>query len=70
MGCVNVHCRCEEGSTWRVITQIAEREHYDLIVLSTHGRTGIDRLMMGSVAEKVVQHATCPVLVVRSEPDA
>jgi nucleotide-binding universal stress UspA family protein len=69
IGCVNVHCRCEEGSAWRVITQIAEREHYDLIVLSTHGRRGFDRLM-GSVAEKVVQHASCPVLVVRSEPNA
>jgi nucleotide-binding universal stress UspA family protein len=40
----------------------AERERCDLIVMGTHGRTGIRRLLMGSVAEGVVRKATCPVL--------
>ena len=39
----------------------------DLLVMGTHGRTGISHLLLGSVAEKVVRHATCPVLVVRSQ---
>lgn len=49
------------------ITNYAHRSGADLIVLSTHGRTGVARLLMGSVAEKVTRHAPCPVLAVRSE---
>jgi nucleotide-binding universal stress UspA family protein len=37
-----------------------------LIVLATHGETGLKHLLMGSTAERVVQHATCPVLTVKS----
>jgi len=40
-------------------------ETYDLVVVSTHGRTGLRRLMLGSVAETIVRRATCPVLVAR-----
>ncbi|HYL80689.1 MAG TPA: universal stress protein [Candidatus Acidoferrum sp.] len=40
-------------------------EGADLVVVSTHGRSGLTRLVMGSVAEKVIRHATCPVFVVR-----
>lgn len=47
------------------IIEKAAGEGADLIVMSTHGRTGADHLIMGSVAEKVVARATCPVLVVR-----
>ncbi len=64
---MTVHGRLEEGSTWRAITRVAKEDRYDLIVVSTHGRAGLDRLVMGSVAEKVVRHAPCPVLVVRPE---
>jgi nucleotide-binding universal stress UspA family protein len=39
-----------------------------LIVLGTHGRTGLARLMMGSVAEKVMRGATCPVVTVKTPP--
>ncbi len=46
------------------ILDIAEREQVDLIMLATHGRGGIDRLMLGSVADRVVHHARCPVLLV------
>lgn len=47
------------------ICNYAEKEGVDLIVLSTHGRTGLAHLLIGSVAEKVVRHAPCPVLTVR-----
>ncbi|MCK5448496.1 MAG: universal stress protein, partial [Gemmatimonadetes bacterium] len=41
-----------------------EKHGVDLIVIGTHGRTGVPRLLIGSVAERVVRHASCPVLVV------
>ncbi len=47
------------------IIRAAKEMGMDLIVVSTHGRTGLGRVLMGSVAEKVVRHAGCPVLVVR-----
>ncbi len=50
------------------IVQMAEGAGYDLIVMSTRGRTGVNRLFMGSVAEHVVRHAPCPVLTIRKEP--
>lgn len=53
------------GSPHREIQQIASRTHADLIVISTHGMTGLLHLVMGSVAERVVRHAPCSVLVVK-----
>ena len=47
------------------ITRYAKREQIDLIVMGTHGRTGVTHLLMGSVAEHVVRTAPCPVLTVR-----
>jgi nucleotide-binding universal stress UspA family protein len=47
------------------IVRIAEDEGAELIVLGTHGRTGVTRLLMGSVAEAIVRRAPCPVLVYR-----
>jgi nucleotide-binding universal stress UspA family protein len=55
----------EVGSPARVILETAERERCDLIVVGTHGRSGLRRLMIGSVAEHVIRHARCPVLTVR-----
>ena len=49
------------------IVDYAEKEGVDLIVISTHGRTGLRRMMIGSVAERVVRHAHCPVLTLRSK---
>jgi len=49
------------------ICHYATKENTDLIVLSTHGRTGLSHLLIGSVAEKVVRHAPCPVLTLRSK---
>lgn len=49
------------------IVQSAQGWNADLIVMGTHGRTGLARLLMGSVAEHVVRHATCPVLTIKPE---
>jgi nucleotide-binding universal stress UspA family protein len=48
---------------------IGVSKDYDLIVMGTLGRTGLDHLLMGSVAEKVVRFASCPVLVIRGHRD-
>ncbi len=53
-----------EGEPWRVITEMAERDVFDIIVMGTHGRSGFAHLALGSVAERVVRHAPCPVLTV------
>jgi hypothetical protein len=53
------------GVPWREITQLASSLGADLVVVGTAGRTGLARMTLGSVAEKVVRHAGCPVLVVR-----
>jgi nucleotide-binding universal stress UspA family protein len=54
----------ENVSAPLAICDDADRKAVDLIVIGTHGRTGMPRLLIGSVAEKVVRHANCPVLVV------
>ncbi len=56
------------GSPAQEIIRAARQEQVGLIVMSTHGRTGLKRLLMGSVAEAVVRGAPCPVLVYRA-PD-
>ena len=52
------------------VLRLADEVRCDLIVLGTHGRTGLGRLLMGSVAEQVVRRAHCPVLTVRHLPPA
>lgn len=54
------------GEPSDVICRYAADGDCDLIVMTTHGRTGLSRLLMGSVAEHVMRHAPCPVLNVRS----
>ncbi|MFB6249303.1 MAG: universal stress protein [Salinibacter sp.] len=49
------------------IHEYVEERAIDLVVMGTHGRRGIDRLMLGNVADKIVRHATCPVMTVREE---
>ncbi len=56
------------GSPFLEIIHAARSENADLIVMGTHGRTGIAHVLMGSVAERVVQKAHCPVLTIR-HPD-
>jgi nucleotide-binding universal stress UspA family protein len=53
------------GPAYLAITDAAECHRADLIVLATHGRTGLVHLLLGSVAERVARMATCPVLTVR-----
>ena len=56
-----------EGSPKVEIVQYARKHNIDLIVLATHGRSGLAHVLMGSVAESVVRTAPCPVLTVRPE---
>jgi nucleotide-binding universal stress UspA family protein len=57
----------EAGDEAGMILDMAMDEEVDLIVMATHGRSGISRWMLGSVTEKVLRHAPCPVLVVRED---
>lgn len=53
------------GCAAESILYLAEAEHVDLIVIGTHGKTGLSRLLMGSVAEALMRRAKCPVLTVK-----
>lgn len=53
------------GATAEAIVEYAEKKNVQLIVVGTHGRSGVAKLLMGSVAERVVRTAHCPVLTVR-----
>lgn len=55
------------GDAAKVIVQTASDLSADVVIVGTHGRTGVQRVMMGSTAESVVRHAGCPVLVVRAK---
>jgi nucleotide-binding universal stress UspA family protein len=63
---VRMEHRLEEGDAITQILRVARETGCDLIVMGTHGRTGLGRLLMGSVAEQVVRQASCPVLTVRA----
>ena len=56
----------KEGEPYEKITQLAKEKNADVIFLGSHGRTGLARLLMGSVAEKVIGYAPCPVLISKS----
>lgn len=56
------------GSPVEQITDYVAKENIDLIITSTHGRSGLQRAFIGSTAERVVRHASCPVLVVSNRP--
>ncbi|HEY4175475.1 MAG TPA: universal stress protein [Kofleriaceae bacterium] len=65
-GAPSVERVLRSGSAWNEIVEVAKDDPLiDLIVIGTHGRTGISRALVGSVAEQVVRHAPCPVLVMR-----
>ncbi len=57
-----------EGEPAAEIVRVAREHQCDLIVMGTHGRTGLQRLLMGSIAEQVMRRAPCPVLTVKSSP--
>lgn len=62
---VQVQASMSIGSPAREIVMKAEREKVDLIIMGTHGRTGMEHVLLGSVAEKVVRLSRCPVLTIR-----
>jgi len=57
------------GEAASTILELAEKEGHDLIVMGTHGRRGISRVLLGSVAQKIVARAHCPVLTLHVAPD-
>lgn len=68
-GVKRVESRLSNGSAATEIVDAARELSCDLVVVGTHGRTGFARVLLGSVAEKVVRHASCSVLVVRPDHD-
>lgn len=65
-GSVTVRPHVEQGPPPDTLLRVIEEGKYDLVVMGTHGRTGLARLVLGSVAQKVAARAPCPVLTVRS----
>lgn len=61
-----VSVQLREGVPYDEIVGVAKKLKADIIIITTHGRTGLMRMLLGSTAERVVRHATCPVLTVRS----
>lgn len=55
-----------EGKAYKAILDLAKEQSANVIIMGSHGRTGLKRLLMGSVTEKVIGYASCPVLVVKS----
>ncbi|MBI1850205.1 MAG: universal stress protein [Planctomycetes bacterium] len=64
-GTVRADVAVVHGEASQEILRLSVERHASVIVIATHGRTGLKHLLLGSVAEKVVRHATCPVFVVR-----
>ncbi len=54
-------------AVWQTILDVAREEHASMIVMTTHGRTGLGKMLLGSVAQAVAEHSTIPVLLVRGE---
>ena len=67
LGVEKVVTHLRSGAPWdQIVTVARDDREIDLIVMGTHGRTGLKHALLGSVAEKTVRHAPCPVLVVRT----
>lgn len=64
-GFSNIEYKVLKGIPYEEVCKLAAEQKVDLIVLGTHGRRGIDRMLFGSTAEQVVRNAPCPVLSVR-----
>jgi nucleotide-binding universal stress UspA family protein len=65
---LKVRIRLEEGPPAQRILEVLTEEAADLLVVGTHGRTGLQRVVLGSVADRMMRQATCPVLTVRPAP--
>jgi len=62
---VHPDCVVRQDKAYKAILSLAEQQKANLVVVGSHGRTGLKRLLMGSVTERVIGHSTCPVLVVK-----
>ena len=58
-----------QGTPTQAIAETAGEQRVDLIIMGTHGRAGLAHVFLGSVAEHVIRHAPCPVLIIRKAPD-
>jgi nucleotide-binding universal stress UspA family protein len=67
---VKVHSEVDIGLPYEMIVKKAAKERMDLIVMSTHGTTGLQHMLIGSVTEQVIRRATCPVLSVHPQKEA
>ncbi len=63
---VTIRHMLREGDPAKEIVQVANDNQVDLVVMGTHGRTGLSRVLMGSVAEQVLRHCSCPVITLRT----
>jgi nucleotide-binding universal stress UspA family protein len=59
-----------EGDPGEAIVAAADAENADLIIVGSHGRSGVSRFLIGSVSDFVVRHAHCPVMVIRGKSEA
>ena len=66
LGVTRVDRRLLQGAAAVEIVELARSADFDLIVMGTHGRTGLKHVLMGSVAERVLRTAPCPVLTVKA----
>lgn len=64
LGKISCRTYLQYGQVWTNLSNIVREQNIDLIVLGTHGRTGLGKLLLGSVAEDILRHAPCPVLTV------
>jgi nucleotide-binding universal stress UspA family protein len=62
---VPIQIMITQGDPAQVIIELAKAKSYDLIIMGTRGRTAFQELLIGSVSQKVMHHASCPVMVVR-----
>lgn len=62
---ITVRTVVRRGSPSAEIVALASEEHADLVIMGTHGRAGVSRVLLGSVADRVIRTASCPVLTVR-----
>lgn len=66
---INVEPVLLEGNPSEELIRYAEEEKMDIVIMGTHGKTGLNKLLLGSVAEKLVHHLKVPVMVVREKCD-
>jgi|KBSMisStandDraft_5_1062788.scaffolds.fasta_scaffold733523_2 nucleotide-binding universal stress UspA family protein len=66
-GNIQIRKIVDAGDAYGAILDCADNEHVDLIIMSSHGRSGLSRMLIGSVTDKLLRAASCPVLVVPAQ---